>query len=282
MEKSVIKQQAIGIFDSGIGGLSIAQAIHQLLPNENIIYLADTAFAPYGEKSPEVITERASKIADLLIAKDIKALVVACNTATLAAIKSLREKHQIPIIGVEPGIKLAAKHTQSKQVGVLATERTLTSEGFHSLAHRVGQNLELKIQPCPKLVRLVESLNLDSQETHQAIQDYIQPLIKQGADTLILGCTHFSHLEKQIQTQAGDKIKIITTEKAVAKETKRRLEELNLLAKSNPPTCTAQLEFITNGNLELYTQQIKTLWQANYPPTCATQPAKYQITQLDF
>ncbi|MBN2606537.1 MAG: glutamate racemase [Thiotrichales bacterium] len=247
----------IGVFDSGIGGLPIAQKIRELLPNENILYVADTAYAPYGEKTEDAILQRSLAVVDFLISQDVKAIVVACNTATMVSIKTLRERYDLPFIGVEPGVKPAAIHTKTGVIGVLATEKTLTSHAFDALAKRVAGNAHMEIQPSPKLVRLVEALQLDDEAATQAVEEYVHPLIKKGADTIILGCTHFAHLAPVIEKVAGEKVSVISTELAVAKEVVRRLKNDALLSAQ---TATGTTDFFSNGDLALFQQQIQYLW----------------------
>lgn len=247
----------IGIFDSGIGGLPIAQKIRELLPNENFIYVADTQFAPYGEKSEPEILQRSIDVVEFLLPKNVKAIVVACNTATMVSIKTLRERYAIPFIGVEPGVKPAAIHTRSGVIGVLATEKTLSSQAFEALARRVAGHVEVIIQPSPKLVRLVEALRLSSEESCQVVETYVQPLVKQGADTIILGCTHFAHLAPVIRKVAGEAVTVISTELAVAKEVQRRLESSSCLSEN---ALSGLAEFWSSGDLKLYQQQLHRLW----------------------
>ncbi|WP_240693234.1 glutamate racemase [Thiomicrorhabdus indica] len=248
----------IGIFDSGIGGLPIAQKVRELLPSEDIIYVADTAFAPYGEKSEAEILQRAIQVVEFLLSKNVKAIVVACNTATMVAIKTLRERYDVPFIGVEPGVKPAAIHTKTGVIGVLATEKTLSSHAFDALAKRVAGNVQMEIQPSPKLVHLVENLQLDFDQAHKAVREYVEPLMIKGADTIILGCTHFAHLTPVIEQVAGSPVTVISTELAVAKEVQRRLDLEKLLCVATLP---AMNRFYTSGDLDLYRKQIAHLWQ---------------------
>lgn len=249
--------QPIGIFDSGIGGLPIAQKIRALLPNENLIYLADTLHAPYGEKPEDYIFQRSLAMVDFLLSKNAKAIVVACNTATMVSIKRLRELYEIPFIGVEPGVKPAAIHTKTGVIGVLATEKTLSSEAFNQLAQRVAGNAQIEIQPCPKLVRLVEALKLNDKDAFEAVEEYVHPLIEKEADTIILGCTHFAHLAPVIEKVAGANISVISTEIAVAKEVTRRLQIENLFAQKSTP---GNAEFWSNSDLPLFQKQLSYLW----------------------
>lgn len=250
-------KRAIGIFDSGIGGLPIAQKVRELLPNENLLYVADTQFAPYGEKSEDEVLARAQAVVEFMLSQNVKAIVVACNTATMIAIKTLRAKYDLPFIGVEPGVKPAAIHTQSGVIGVLATEKTLSSQAFDALAKRVAGHVEVVIQPSPKLVRLVEELKLNQDEACAAVESYVQPLIEKGADTIILGCTHFAHLAPVIELVAGPGISVISTETAVAKEVLRRLENENLLSTQ---TIGGESIFFSSGDLMLFQKQLGRLW----------------------
>lgn len=252
--------QPIGIFDSGIGGLPIAQKVCELMPDEEVFYVADTAFAPYGEKSESDILQRAITVVEFLLSKNVKAIVVACNTATMVAINTLRERYDIPFIGVEPGVKPAAIHTKTGVVGVLATEKTLSSQAFDALAKRVAGHVEVVIQPSPQLVRLVESLQLSGEQVEQAVNRYVQPLMLQNADTIILGCTHFTHLHAVIKQSAGTGVEVISTEYAVAKEVRRRLMAQGLEKTASLAKGRVQCTFYSNGDLTLFSRQVAVLW----------------------
>lgn len=225
-----MSDQPIGIFDSGIGGLSIARQIRERLPNEHLIYVADSIHAPYGEKTASYITERAYSISDFLLAQNVKAIVVACNTATVSSIKALRAKYMVPIIGVEPGLKPAVFNTKSGVIGVLATAQTLKSSSFNDLAKSFSSDVKIEVQPCPGLMEQVEALSLDSVETEVLVKKYVCPLLDKGADHIVLGCTHYAFLAPIIKKIAGAKVEIVNTDFAVAKETARRLDVLNLLS----------------------------------------------------
>jgi glutamate racemase len=197
---------AIGIFDSGVGGLSIAQCIAKTLPHENLIYVADSLHAPYGEKSLAFINERVVFIAQELIKKDIKALVIACNTATVSAIESLRTKVSIPVIGVEPAIKPAAKLSKSKKVAILVTQATSTNSRFNALISAHKNDAEVFIQPCPGLVEFIEQGQQNSIACQALLARYIEPLVDNGIDTLVLGCTHYPFALQQITEIINKKI----------------------------------------------------------------------------
>ena len=219
----------VGIFDSGVGGLSVLQHIREILPAEHLYYVADSAHAPYGNKSDAEIQHRSDAIARFLLNKNIKALVVACNTATAAAIAALRNDFDIPIIGMEPAIKPAALMTQSGVVGILATTGTLTSQKFAKLYQQYAIDVKIISQACPGLVEKVEIADLLGEQTRSLVQKYVSSLLDQGADTLVLGCTHYPFLKSLIEEIAGDNISVIDTGGAVAKELMRQLGQANLL-----------------------------------------------------
>ena len=248
---------AIGIFDSGIGGLSVAQAIRQLMPAEHLIYVADTAHAPYGDKTDDFIFQRMDIITRYLLQSGVKAVVVACNTATTAAISKLRSAYPLPIIGVEPGVKPAVLVSTTKVVGVLATPRTLMTPAFASLTQRYADSATVLLQPCPAFVPLIESLQFDSQRMREAIQSYIQPLLTQGADTLVLGCTHYNFIADVIAEVAGPDVSIIRTENAVAKQLLRRLE---LAGAVNTAPNITETTLCTSGDIALFRRQLVRLW----------------------
>jgi glutamate racemase len=234
----------IGVFDSGVGGISVLKHIHTLLPNEDLIYVADSKFAPYGNKTPEFILERALWIADFLIAKGAKSLVVACNTATAAAVDLLRQTYHLPIIGMEPAVKPAAAASKTGVIGVLATSGTLKSAQFAALLEHYGQQVEVVTQACHGLVECVERGELDSTATQDLLASYVQPLIAAEADTIVLGCTHYPFVRPLIENLVGDDVVLIDTGAAVAKELKRRLEDARLL---NAETQIGQVGFWSNS-----------------------------------
>ena len=232
---------AVGIFDSGIGGLSILQHIAARLPQQDLLYFADTGFAPYGEKPEAVIVERSLHIAQFLLSKGAKALVVACNTATVAAIKVLRGHYpQLPLVGVEPGLKPAALASQAKIVGVLATNRTLQGEKFARLQQEISEQHQVQflLQGCTGLARQIDRGELTTPATLDLLTRYVTPLLEQGADTLVLGCTHYpfvrpqiEHLIRQHQNSAttsnesgAPPITLIDTGDAVARQLQRLLQ----------------------------------------------------------
>lgn len=220
----------VGVFDSGVGGLSVLRHIHALLPQQDLLYFADSGFAPYGEKPESEIVARAEHIAEFLLARGARALVVACNTATVAAISVLRARYPgLALVGVEPGLKPAAALSQSRIVGVLATNSTLQGEKFKLLQQQISQETQVRflLQPCTGLVQQIEQGELDSPATRELLQRYIPPLLAQGADTLVLGCTHYPFVRDQIEriiaAQGSKPVTLIDTGAAVARQLQRLL-----------------------------------------------------------
>ena len=248
----------IGVFDSGVGGLSIAKCIAQQLPHENIIYIADSLHAPYGEKSVEFIIERVNIIAEQLIAKGVKAIVIACNTATVNAIEQLRAKVNIPIIGVEPAIKPAAKQSISKKVAILATQATSENQRFKDLIDLHHNGAEVLIQPCPGLVEFIEQGNQNSDDCNALLKQYINPLIKEGIDTLVLGCTHYPFVQKQISLIAGQQVTIIETAAPVTVQLSKKLVEREISACK---TQQGQYQFFSSLETKQQEQIFSQLWQ---------------------
>jgi glutamate racemase len=218
----------IGVFDSGVGGLSILDEALRQLPQHNYIYLADSANAPYGEKSSEWIAARSLALCKHLASKGCDAIVVACNTATAEAIKQIRAELSIPIIGVEPGIKPAAMQSQNGIVGVLATEATLKSDKFNALLATLPDDCRFIKQSGAGLVPLIEAGKADSEETLALLGKHLEPILDAGSDTLVLGCTHYPFLRKSIRKLLGDTITLIDTSDAVIKQLGRQLETLGL------------------------------------------------------
>ena len=226
----------IGVFDSGAGGLSVLRHIRAQLPREQLIYFADTGFAPYGGKSEQVLVERSLAIAAFLLERGAKALVVACNTATVAAIKALRARYpELPIVGVEPGLKPAAALTRNGRVGVLATVFTLAGEKFLALRGQISaaSDVEFLLQGCPGLADQVEKGELDTPATVALLERYIAPLLAQGIDTLVLGCTHYPfvlpQVERIIAQHGGAPVTLVDTGDAVARQLARLLAAAALL-----------------------------------------------------
>ncbi|HLT34579.1 MAG TPA: glutamate racemase [Aquaticitalea sp.] len=240
--------QPIGIFDSGIGGTSIFQEIHALLPHENTIYLADSFNAPYGSKTQSEIIELSIKNTELLIQQNCKIIVVACNTATTNAIKTLRQKYDIPFVGIEPAIKPAALKTQTKAIGILATKGTLSSELFHQTTDLYRHGIQVVEQVGEGIVSLIEAGKTDSDAMRELLKKYLRPMVVANIDYLVLGCTHYPYLMPLLLEMLPKHVKIIESGEAVARQTKSVLEQHNLINDSN---VMSKNQFFTNGNVKI-------------------------------
>ena len=219
----------IGIFDSGVGGTSIWKEINHLLPNENTIYLADSKNAPYGNKTKEEIIQLSIKNTEKLIALNCKLIVVACNTATTNAIEILRKTYKIPFIGIEPAIKPAALQTKTKNIGVLATKGTLSSDLFAKTSELFNEQINIIEVIGEGLVPLIEAGKIHSKETSKLLKKYLQPLLDANIDYLVLGCSHYPYLIPEIKKITGNTVQLIDSGEAVARQTKFILEKHTLL-----------------------------------------------------
>jgi|TARA_B110000208_G_scaffold19431_1_gene23973 glutamate racemase len=219
----------IGILDSGVGGLSIAKAIAERLPNENLIYIADTLHNPYGNKSLDFIQTRTNDISKFLFSQSAKALVIACNTATVNAIDQIRANINIPIIGVEPAIKPAAKQSITKNVGILVTQATAENYRFQYLIEQHKNDAQVHIQACPGLVELIETNKMQTRECELLLTQFLTSLLSKNVDTLVLGCTHYPFLTNKIRDIVGTAVNIIETAIPVTLQLRRKLTEQNLL-----------------------------------------------------
>ncbi len=262
----------IGVFDSGIGGLSVVRHIRARLPHENLVYFADSQYNPYGDKPEPFIVERSFKITDFLLSQGAKALVVACNTATAAAIHLLRAHYKdLPIVGVEPGLKPASFKTMSSIVGVMATARTLTSHKFHVLHHLLSEQsgVHFILQPCPGLADLIERADPDSEEVVQCIRTYLLPLLEQRADTIVLGCTHYpfvQHIIERLAAEAGHPdLMVIDTGGAIARQLEHVLQDHGLLCKGTPETAPADFQIFTSGDAGKTRSIVKRLLSMDIP-----------------
>lgn len=250
--------RTIGVLDSGVGGLSVLRHIRAALPEARLIYVADSGHVPYGDKPFEYIGARSLALARFLAGRGAEAIVVACNTATAAAAAMLRSRFAIPIIGMEPAVKPAVAGTRSGVVGVLATVGTLESARFAALLERYAGEVEIVTQGCPGLVERVERGDLAGAETRALIERYTAPLLARGADTIILGCTHYPFLAPLIREVAGDGVALVDTGAAVARELKRRVEN-DLPARPPAPAGRPEL-FYTSGDAAEAGPVISVLW----------------------
>ena len=215
----------IGLFDSGLGGLSVLREVRTLLPRHELCYVADTANCPYGPRSEEFVRERSLAIGRDLQARGARLLVVPCNAASSAALEDLRAELRIPVVGMEPGVKPAVTLTATGVVGVLATARTAASTRLASLVQRFADGVEVLTQPCPGWVEQVERGKLDTEETRQLVELRVAPLLARRADVLVLGCTHYPFLRPLIEAAAGESIAIVDGGPAVARQVARRADE---------------------------------------------------------
>lgn len=225
-------KQPIGIFDSGVGGTSIFKEIYRLMPLEKTIYLADSKNAPYGIRSKQEIIELCYKNTELLLSLGCKLIVVACNTATTNAIKHLRQKYDIPFIGIEPAIKPAALNSSKKCIGVLATQGTLTSQLFSETSKLFAHHIEVIEVQGNSLVEAIEAGKENDPSTLKHLKTILSPILKKDTDFLVLGCTHYPYLIPQLRKILPEKVRIIDSSRAVAKQTQAVLQSLGLLAKT--------------------------------------------------
>jgi glutamate racemase len=255
----------IGVFDSGIGGLSVLKEIHQLLPHENLIYVGDSVHAPYGDKSAEYVRDRSQQITEFLMNQGAKAIVIACNTATAEAADLLRANSDVPVIGLEPAIKPATQLSKNGVIGVLATQRTINSERLLGLTERYAHDKKVLAQACPGLVEQVEAYELSSDKTVSLLEHYIHPLLDQGVDALILGCTHYPFLLEAIRNIVGNDIEILETGKPVALQLQRVLKQHHLeracLNLGSDITCKGTLSIYNSSNKKQAHLTMKKLWK---------------------
>jgi len=262
----------IGIFDSGLGGLSVLRHIHAGMPHEHLLYFADSGYAPYGDKSDAAIVQRSLAVAGFLVEHGIKALVVACNTATAAAIQAIRSAWPtLIVVGIEPGLKPAAQLSNSKIIGVLATRSTIASPRFQALRQQIEANGEIRFltQACVGLADQVEKAELSSVATARLVDRYVRPLLAQGADTLVLGCTHYPFVRALIESAATDGPApiIIDTGEAVTRQLARRLASAGL---QRPAQLTGSLSAWTTGSAATLTHAFVNLLKLNPPVNAIT------------
>jgi glutamate racemase len=220
----------IGIFDSGVGGLTVAKRIFQLLPHEKVIYFGDTGRYPYGPRSPQIVRRFSAQNVEFLLRQKVKFIVVACNTASAVALPELKKDHQVPMIGViEPGASAAIRNTRNQRVGVIGTVGTISSQAYQKAIHRRSQKTEVFAVACPLFVSLAEEGYVDKRATLLIAEDYLEPLTLKGVDTLVLGCTHYPLLKKVISQVMGGKVRLIDSAEETAKEVRSFLTDQGLL-----------------------------------------------------
>lgn len=253
----------VGVFDSGVGGLSVLREIRLALPHEDLLYVADSGHAPYGDQPDEFIEGRASAVVRFLLDAGAKTITIACNTATVVAVEKLRAWSPVPIVAIEPAIKPAAARTRSGVIGVLATRATLASGNVARLVQLHAAGLDVRLQACTGLVQLVEKGELDSPATLELVRRYVGPLLADGADTLVLGCTHYPFLEPAIRAIAGPDVAVIDPAPAVARELHRRLGAAGLLKPGNTPGTN---RFYTSGDPARTGEVMSVLWGSTVNP----------------
>jgi glutamate racemase len=245
---SIPSSVPIGVFDSGVGGISVLRAIRKQMPEETVIYFGDQGHIPYGPRPMEQIRDFSEAITRFLLARDAKIIVVACNTASAAALKYLREKFPaVQFVGMEPAVKPAAEHTQTGKVGVLATPTTFQGALYASVVERFANGVELFQNTCNGLVQQIEGGNLDSPETRRILEDALLPMLDKNIDTVVLGCTHYPFVIPLIEQIAGESVRVIDPAPAVAKQTERLLEARGL---RNHIASRGKLRFYTSGDPE--------------------------------
>lgn len=238
----------IGIFDSGVGGLSVLRAIRAQMLEESIIYFGDQGHIPYGPRPMEQIRGFSEAITNFLLEQGAKIIVVACNTASAAALKYLREKFPgTPFVGMEPAVKPAAEHTQTGKVGVLATPATFQGELYASVVERFANGVELFQNTCSGLVQEIEQGNLKGDETRRILEEALQPMLEKNIDTVVLGCTHYPFVIPLIQEIVGEKVRVIDPAPAVARQARRVLEAKGLKSESDRP---GGMRLFTSGDVE--------------------------------
>ena len=275
----------IGVFDSGIGGLSVLQALQSALPHERFVYLADNAHAPYGEKTDQYVQQRSHAITNYLLTHhQIKALVVACNTATAVAIHELRTRHpQLPLVGVEPALKPAVSLSQTGHIGVMATRGTVASDKFARLLASVQSEAHFEVQACNGLALAIENITQpDQAQAAQAqishlLQTYAQAMGRFGCapgdiDTLVLGCTHYVFVEKDLRQLLGPHVQLVSTGEAVARQTQRLLAAAHLLNNEKTNGAALPVRLMTTGDLQGL-QAAALRWLSLPPEVCEAVPA---------
>lgn len=241
-----MSDKPIGIFDSGIGGLSVFQEIRKQLPHENVIYLADQAHVPYGSRKISQVRAFAQGITHFLLEKEAKAIIVACNTASAAALYYLRQTFPgIPFVGMEPAVKPAAESTKSGVVGVLATPATFQGELYASVVSRFAIGIEVMQDTCPGLVTQIEKGDLNSNKTRRILEEALVPMLERGVDRVVIGCTHYPFVFPIIKAIVGPRVEVIDPAPAVARQTKNILAENKLLNLNEVP---GQKIFMTTAN----------------------------------
>lgn len=242
------QNQPIGVFDSGVGGLSVLRAMRELMPEEPAIYFGDQGHVPYGLRPMQQVQDFSDAITRFLLEQNAKLIVVACNTASAAALHYLRDKFQdVSFVGMEPAVKPAVEHTQSGLVGVLATPATFQGALYASVLERFASGVIVLQHTCPGLVGQIEQGNLDGDETHAILENALRPMLDRGIDTVVLGCTHYPFVIPLIEQIVGDRVRVIDPAPAVARQVKRMLDSTGLRSSSDEH---AEVQFYTSGETD--------------------------------
>ena len=250
-----LKTAPVGFFDSGVGGLSVLQAVRRILPHENLVYFADSAHCPYGSKSGDFVRERAQAITAFMVERNVKAVVVACNSASEAALEWLRRVFPaLEIIGVEPAVKVAQSLSRNKKIGVLGTALTLGGGRFSRLLENFSAGMEVYTQPVAGLVERIEAGGAADAAINAILKKNLRPLLKKGIDTLVLGCTHYPLLKDQIAALCGPQVEVIDTGEPVARQLWRRLVASGRL---NPGPGGGRIEYFSSGALPAVTPVLR-------------------------
>ena len=258
MSMTQAAQSPIGIFDSGVGGLSVLRAIRQQMQEEDVIYFGDQGHVPYGPRPMEQIQMFSEEITSFLLNKGSKLIIVACNTASAAALRYLRKRFpKTPFVGMEPAVKPAAEHTQTGKVGVLATPATFQGELYASVVERFGAGVELLQHTCPGLVAQIEKGELDTPPTHAILKEALSPMIEKGIDTVVLGCTHYPFVIPLIQQIVGEKVRVIDPAPAVARQARHLLETGGMMKSSG---VRGEVQFFTTGDPFVMQSMLPTLF----------------------
>ncbi|MBI4496295.1 MAG: glutamate racemase [Chloroflexi bacterium] len=237
----------IGVFDSGVGGLAVVAELRKLMPDEDVLYYADHAHFPYGSKDPETVRRYALEVAGELVRRGAKLIVVACNTASSVALGALRATYPVPFVGIVPAVKPAALTSPGRCVGVLATEATFRTQVYADLVAQFAQGVRLVQQPCPDVVAAVEAGEINADGLTERMRAYLTPMLAQGVDTLVLGCTHYSFVRSQIEQIVGPGVTVIDASLPVARQSQRVLTEQGAGKGDGVP---GKVTYLTSGSMD--------------------------------
>lgn len=262
MEEKSKKDLPIGVFDSGVGGLTVVREIMRQIPKERIVYFGDTARVPYGSKSKETVTRYSEQIVRFLETQQVKAIVIACNTASAYALEEIEKQVKIPMLGVvKPGAKTAAEVTVNGKIGVIATEGTIQSKIYGKYIEQLKKEVQVIGKACPLFVPLVEEGLLEDPVTDEIAQRYLSVLIDSGIDTLILGCTHYPLIRRTIQKVMGDQVRLVNPAYETALELKRLLDQQKLLQDEKPVLGTNQYQFFVSDGADKFQHFANTIFK---------------------